>query len=1089
MRKHSDGTPDWDDQRKKIIGLGETSVRKSYFPELQQQIRELEKKNEELHAAYEELTATDEELREQYEEVSHKEQELRESEERFRNLIEASPLPIVLVREGLFVYCNRAFCTMTGYETPDEVTGKPLLDFVAPEMREKVAGYVRARSLEEPAPPHYESVGLRKEGSRFPYEVTIAVIRLPEGLTTMAFITDISGRKDAEAALLKGRERLRRAELVAGLGHWEFNLVSGRVFASDGARRLYGLSGETWSIPEVQKVPLPEYRPMLDEALRALVAENRPYDVEFRIRRPDDGQIMAVHSIAEYDPAAQVVFGVIQDITERKQNEETLREREEFLTSIVENLPLMLFVKDAQDLRFVRFNKAGEDLLGYSRKDLIGKNDHDFFMKEQADFFTRKDREVLYGKVPVDIPEEEIGTRVLGTRTLHTRKIPILDKSGEPRYLLGISEDITDRKKALEAMRSNEKKFRDIVETSPDIIWEVDLAGNFTYLSPRIQELLGYMAEDLIGKAFFSLLAPEQVPVVAEVFKKHRVGTEPGLTLDVIARHANGQLRDMEIRSVSEMDADGRMVGFRGITRDITDRKYQERTLKGQLDLGIALQKIHGLAETLDICLSAAIGISEMDSGGIYLVSKQDGSLALAVSRNLAEDFVQCISRFPADSERAKLVMKGKPVYSMYSQTGVVHTPVHEREGLRAIAILPIMSGGRIVASLNVASHTWDEIGPGARIALETICSQIGSAIEQKMAEDALLVSEERYRSLVNITDTGYVMLDNHGLVIDANDVYVRLTGRSALTDILGHTVNDWTAPYDLERNAREVEQCFRTGTVHGLEIDYLQPDGTIKPVEINATVFHTGDQDVVLTLCRDISDRKRINVALQQARNKLNLLNAVTFQDIQTAAFSLSAYQELVKTVLADPKARSYLEKQELFLKKMIDTLDFAKNYQEMGIHQPRWQNVRQVFLYAISHLDFLKMKQNLLLDNLEIFSDPLFEKALFNIMENVLRHGVSATEVSLRYEEKKDYLLLVIEDNGVGIPPEEKNMIFDRGYGKGSGLGLFLVREVLSITGMTIRETGVRDKGTRFEIMVPRGVYRFAGNESGTGSSPGTR
>jgi signal transduction histidine kinase len=121
--------------------------------------------------------------------------------------------------------------------------------------------------------------------------------------------------------------------------------------------------------------------------------------------------------------------------------------------------------------------------------------------------------------------------------------------------------------------------------------------------------------------------------------------------------------------------------------------------------------------------------------------------------------------------------------------------------------------------------------------------------------------------------------------------------------------------------------------------------------------------------------------------------------------------------------------------------------------------------------------MKQNLQVANLEIFADPLFEKALFNLMENTLSYGVKATEVTLRYEEKPDHLTLIIEDNGVGIFAEEKNMIFDRGYGKGSGLGLFLVREALSITGMTIRETGTPGKGTRFEIMVPKGMYRNTG------------
>jgi PAS domain S-box-containing protein len=117
------------------------------------------------------------------------------------------------------------------------------------------------------------------------------------------------------------------------------------------------------------------------------------------------------------------------------------------LRSIVENIPYMIFVKNAEDLRFVRFNQAGEELLGYSRGQLIGKNDYDFFPKDEADFFTQHDRDVLDGKKVVDIPEEPIQTRAHGLRYLHTKKIPILDDARVSRYLLGISEDITERKK------------------------------------------------------------------------------------------------------------------------------------------------------------------------------------------------------------------------------------------------------------------------------------------------------------------------------------------------------------------------------------------------------------------------------------------------------------------------------------------------------------------------------------------------------------------------------------------------------------------------------------------------------------------
>lgn len=121
-----------------------------------------------------------------------------------------------------------------------------------------------------------------------------------------------------------------------------------------------------------------------------------------------------------------------------------------FLDSLVENIPLMIFVKDAQDLRFVRFNKAGESLLGIPRGELIGKNDYDFFPRDQAEFFINKDRMVLRGRAIVDIPEETIMTRDRGPRILHTKKIPLFDQAGRVQFLLGISEDITERKQAEE---------------------------------------------------------------------------------------------------------------------------------------------------------------------------------------------------------------------------------------------------------------------------------------------------------------------------------------------------------------------------------------------------------------------------------------------------------------------------------------------------------------------------------------------------------------------------------------------------------------------------------------------------------------
>lgn len=152
-------------------------------------------------------------------------------------------------------------------------------------------------------------------------------------------------------------------------------------------------------------------------------------------------------------------MGVSRDITEFKKAENALRESHQFVDSVIENIPNMIFVKDAKDLRFVRFNKAGEELLGLQREELLGKNDYDFFPKEQADFFTQKDKLTLSEKKLEDISEEPINTKYKGKRILHTKKIPILDEKGNPKYLLGISEDITEMKEAGELIiRSLQEK-------------------------------------------------------------------------------------------------------------------------------------------------------------------------------------------------------------------------------------------------------------------------------------------------------------------------------------------------------------------------------------------------------------------------------------------------------------------------------------------------------------------------------------------------------------------------------------------------------------------------------------------------------
>lgn len=191
----------------------------------------------------------------------------------------------------------------------------------------------------------------------------------------------------------------------------------------------------------------------------AQVFEQGQHVREYRFRH-QDGSYRWLHDELRLirDQAGMPVelVGFQIDVTKRKHAEEALRRSEAFTASVVDNLPNMLFVKDAKDLQFVRVNKAAERLLGYSERELIGKDDYDFFPVEEADFFTAKDREVLAHGQLLEVPEEPIKTRSGEICLLHTKKIPLFDRAGHPRYLLGISEDITYRKRAEEALHAKQ---------------------------------------------------------------------------------------------------------------------------------------------------------------------------------------------------------------------------------------------------------------------------------------------------------------------------------------------------------------------------------------------------------------------------------------------------------------------------------------------------------------------------------------------------------------------------------------------------------------------------------------------------------
>jgi len=151
---------------------------------------------------------------------------------------------------------------------------------------------------------------------------------------------------------------------------------------------------------------------------------------------------------------------------------------------------------------------------------------------------------------------------------------------------------------------------------------------------------------------------------------------------------------------------------------------------------------------------------------------------------------------------------------------------------------------------------------------------------------------------------------------------------------------------------------------------------------------------------------------------------------------------------------------------------------YQDLGTHTPQWISLHQI-------LSSVHLPQTISMINhsadIEIFADPLISKVFVNLLDNSIRHGKRTSIISVSSKNDHQDMIVIYEDDGIGIPDLEKELIFERGYGKNTGFGLFFIREILSITGLSIREVGIPGKGARFEILVPVGKYRFVQSTEG--------
>jgi PAS domain S-box-containing protein len=378
---------------------------------------------------------------------------------------------------------------------------------------------------------------------------------------------------------------------------------------------------------------------------------------------------------------------------------------------------------------------------------------------------------------------------------------------------------------------------------------------------------------------------------------------------------------------------------------------------------------------------------------------------------------------------------------------------------------------GRIIDVSLTISPIKDE--EGRILGTSTITHDI---TKRKRAEEGLRESEKRYRDMFELNNAVMLIVNPAtGSIVDANSAASRYYGysreefsRLLITDI--NTADPAVTKKNMSRAAEDQGMAFA--------FQHRKKNGEIRDVEVFSAPITHGGQKLLHSIVQDVTERRLAEGALKQVNSKLNLLSSITRHDIRNQLFSLKAYLELSKESLDDPaKTSEYIQKEERAADAIEHQIEFTREYQDLGVKEPVWQEVGTCVANAAASLPVRDISIEIRAGKIEVFADPLFSRVFYNLIDNALRYGgQDMTLIRVTAQESEKGMVIAVEDDGAGINSGDKGQLFTKGFGKNTGLGLFLSREILSITGNTIAETGSPGRGARFEITVPKGMYRIS-------------
>ncbi len=345
-------------------------------------------------------------------------------------------------------------------------------------------------------------------------------------------------------------------------------------------------------------------------------------------------------------------------------------------------------------------------------------------------------------------------------------------------------------------------------------------------------------------------------------------------------------------------------------------------------------------------------------------------------------------------------------------------------------------------------------------------------------------ITAEHLIAVINSTGDAIICIDKKGLIRSWNPGAEKIFGISE-EDILNQSICRFVPPeipgriFDLIRQSSEGEVSQETAV-------FLKNDGSRIHLSFSATsiMASEGEEECIYIIAHDISVQVAREELLKMVNLKQHLVSAVSQHDVNNNLQVLMLNCSLLKELTTDPEIHNIVSKIEKQSQIISNHLAFMKEYESLSAQVPMWDNTRDLFDRATVPFQESPVTIRNDLDDLEIYADPLIEKVLYNLCHNAVTHGKNPTFIHASYCIDGENCILAIEDDGIGISEDIKTRIFEKGFGHKSGLGLYLIREILSITNITIRECGVPSKGARFELVIHAGKWRLV--MSGENPSP---